>query len=45
MSLSESVDGTQLYGLTLINSDGVFCKYKVNGVTVSSDVVRYYVRP
>ena len=42
MSLSESVDGTQLYGLTLINSDGVFCKYKVNGVTVSSDVVRYY---
>ncbi len=42
MSLSESVDGTQLYGLTLINNDGVFCKYKVNGVTVSSDVVRYY---
>lgn len=42
MSLSESVDGTLPYGLTLINSDGVFCKYKVNGVTVSSDVVRYY---
>lgn len=42
MSLSDTADGTQLYGLTLINSDGVFCKYKVNGVTVSSDVVRYY---
>ena len=42
MSLSESVDGTELYGLTLINNDGVFCKYKVNGVTVSSDIVRYY---
>ena len=41
MSLSDTADGTRLYGLTLINSDGVFCKYKVNGVTVSSDVVRY----
>lgn len=38
MSLSESVDGTQLYGLTLINSDGVFCKYKVNGVDRKSVV-------
>ena len=42
MSLSETVDGTQLYGLTLINSDGVFCKYKVNGITVSDKAVRYY---
>lgn len=42
MSLSESVDDTQLYGLTLLNSDGVFCKYKVNDFTVSSDIVRYY---
>lgn len=42
MALSESVDGTQLYALTLLNSDGVFCKYKVNDVTVSSDIVRYY---
>lgn len=42
MSLSETVDDTQLYGLTLLNSDGVFCKYKVNDFTVSSDIVRYY---
>ncbi len=42
MSLSESVDGTNLYGLTFLNSDGVFCKYKVNDFTVSDEVVRYY---
>lgn len=42
MSLSKTVDDTRLYGLTLLNSDGVFCKYKVNDFTVSSDIVRYY---
>ncbi len=42
MSLSESVDSTRLYGLTLLNSSGVFCKYKVNEVIVSSDRIRYY---
>ncbi|MDE6966013.1 MAG: hypothetical protein K2O94_03430 [Clostridiales bacterium] len=42
MSLSESVDGTQLYGLTLLSSDGVFCKYIVNDITVSDETVRYY---
>lgn len=42
MSLSESTDGTKLYDLTLLNSSGVFCKYKVEGVTVSSAKTRYY---
>ena len=42
MSLSESVDGTELYDLTLLSSSGVFCKYLVNGVTVSTDDERYY---
>lgn len=42
MSLSETVNSTTLYGLTLINSDGVFFKYKVNGVVVSSEPIRYY---
>ena len=42
MSLSESVDGTSLFPLTLLNTNGVFCKYKVNGVIVSSDETRYY---
>lgn len=42
MSFSESVDGTKLYGLTLVKSDGVFCKYVVDGVTVSNETVRYY---
>lgn len=35
-------DTSRLYGLTLINSQGVFVKYKVNGLTVGSDMVRYY---
>lgn len=30
------------YGLTLLNSNGVFYKYKVNDVTVSTADVRYY---
>ncbi len=42
MSLSEIIDGTDLYGLTLLNTDGVFCKYKVNDYTVSDKPVRYY---
>ena len=42
MSQSESVDGTLPYGLTLLNSDGVFCKYKVNDITVSVEATRYY---
>ena len=42
MSLSESVDGTSLFPLTLLNTNGVFCKYLVNGVAVSDEAVRYY---
>ncbi len=42
MSLYETVDSTTLYSLKLLNSNGVFCKYLVGGVTVPSDVVRYY---
>lgn len=33
---------TKLYELTLIDTSGVFGKYKVNGFTVSSDPIRYY---
>ena len=33
---------TKLYELTLINTSGVFCKYKVNDFTVSGNLVRYY---
>ena len=32
----------KLYNLTLLNSSGVFQKYRVDGVTVSSESVRYY---
>jgi len=42
MSLSESVDGTESYGLKQVSTWGVFAKYLVEGVTVSSDNVRYY---
>ena len=42
MSLNESADGTKLYGLTLLNTNGVFGKYKVEGVTVSTSATRYY---
>ena len=42
MSLSESADGIKLYGLTLLNSDGALCKYKVTDFIVSGDSVRYY---
>lgn len=30
------------YSLTLLNKDGVFQKYKVEGITVSSESIRYY---
>lgn len=33
---------SRLYGLTLLNNEGVFVKYKVNDFTVSDDIVRYY---
>lgn len=42
MSLSASVDGTDLYPLELINVSGTLCKYKVDGVRVSPAAVRYY---
>lgn len=32
----------ELYDLKLIDSDGVFAKYKVKGIELKSDVVRYY---
>ena len=32
----------ELYNLKLIDSDGVFSKYKVNDLELKSDVVRYY---
>lgn len=32
----------ELYDLKLIDSDGVFAKYKVKGIDLKSDVVRYY---
>ena len=42
MSLSETVDDTELYPLRLINISGTLCKYSVTGVTVSPVAVRYY---
>lgn len=35
-------DTSKLYELTFLNSNGVFVKYKVEGLTVSFDLVRYY---
>lgn len=35
-------DTSKLYELTLLNSSGVFVKYRVEGLTVSGDIVRYY---
>ncbi len=42
MSLSESADGTQLYGLTLLSCRGVFAKYQVKDFKVSEAEKRYY---
>ena len=36
------IDRPRLYGLELLSSDGVFCKYKVNDFFVSDQDVRYY---
>lgn len=36
------INGTQLYSLTLVNCNQVFCKYRVNGVTVIAAETRYY---
>ncbi len=35
-------DKPELYGLTLLSCEGVFCKYVVNDFAVSNDNVRYY---
>lgn len=42
MALSESVDGTKLYDLKLINTTSVFAKYKISGVVVTAISTRYY---
>ncbi len=38
----DEVDQPKLYNLTLLSSNRVFCKYKVNDFNVSKDLVRYY---
>ncbi len=42
MSLSETVNGTKLYKLKLVSSAGVYFKYLVEGVQVSTEATRYY---
>jgi len=42
MSQSEHVDGTRLYELILINTNGVFAKYLVKDIKVSESAIRYY---
>ena len=42
MSLSETVDGTKLYDLKQVSTWGVFAKYLINDVKVSSTAIRYY---
>lgn len=42
MSLEESTETTKFYTLTLASSNGVFCKYRVDGVEVSKLPIRYY---
>lgn len=42
ISLSENVNGTELYSLRLCSQSGVFCKYEVVGLTVSDRNTRYY---
>lgn len=43
MYLSEEVNETQLYELSLVSYQGVFGKYRVKGLTVGSHkVIRYY---
>ena len=42
MSTSQTIDATRLYDLTLLSSQGVFSKYKVEDLTVSDKDTRYY---
>ena len=42
MSLSATADGTKLYELIIVNTNGVFAKYLVKGVTVNASKERYY---
>lgn len=42
ISLSENVNGTELYDLKLCSQSGVFCKYEVVGLTVPDRNTRYY---
>lgn len=35
-------DKPKLYNLTFLNNAGVFQKYRVDGITVSSEAIRYY---
>ncbi len=42
MSLSESATGTRLYELSLLSCDGVFCKYRADGIKVKDESARYY---
>ncbi len=42
MSLSDTVDGTKLYGLILVNTNSVFAKYLVKDVSVPDNSIRYY---
>lgn len=42
LSLSENVNGTELYDLKLCSQSGVFCKYEVVGLTVPDRNTRYY---
>lgn len=38
----ENISDVRNYKLTLLNSSGVFYKYRVNGLTVSAQTTRYY---
>lgn len=42
LSLSETADETRIYGLEQVSTWGVFAKYLVEGVKVSSAATRYY---
>lgn len=42
MSLDTMADNTKQYNLTLLNTAGVFQKYRVEGLAVSSEETRYY---
>lgn len=41
-SIVAGSDTSQLYQLSLVSTNGVFSKYKVDNFTVSNDIVRYY---